>query len=114
MKTYREGIDELKRGIAMRSTDPRFWGQLAYAYARSSNKDGALTILSELKERDRIEDVATVIAGAYAGLDDRDRAFEWLEKAYRPRSSTLIPIKVDPVLHFLRSDPMFADFLRPM
>ncbi len=114
MKTYREAIDELKRGIAMRSTDPRFWGQLAYAYARSSNKDGALTILSELKERDRIEDVAPVIAGAYAGLDDRDRAFEWLEKAYRRRSSTLIPIKVDPALDSLRSDPRFADLVHRM
>src|SRR6266852_5605292 len=114
MKTYRQAIDELKRGIAMRSTDPRFWGQLAYAYARSSNKDGALTILSELKERDRIEDVAPVIAGAYAGLDDRDRAFEWLEKAYRRRSSTLIPIKVDPALDSLRSDPRFADLVHRM
>jgi serine/threonine-protein kinase len=114
MKMYREAIDELKHGMAMRGTDPRFSGALAYAYARSGNRDGALTILSELKERDSIEDVATVIADAYAGLDDRDHAFEWLEKAYRRRSSTLIPIKVDPALDALRSDPRFADLVHRM
>ena len=48
----------------------------------------------------------------YAGLNDRDRAFEWLEKSYRDRSSEIAYFKVDPLLDNLRADPRFADLVR--
>jgi hypothetical protein len=48
----------------------------------------------------------------YAGLDDKDQAFAWLEKAYSERSAWISWLKVDPKFDSLRSDPRFADLMR--
>ena len=53
------------------------------------------------------------MARIYAGLGEKDKAFEWLEKGYEDRSHRL-RIKVDPPFDPLRSDPRFADLLRRM
>src|SRR6266850_1535731 len=46
------------------------------------------------------------------GLEDKDQAFTWLEKAYEERSFRfLASVKVDPLWDSLRSDPRFADLL---
>ena len=52
------------------------------------------------------------IAMVYAAMGDRDRAFEWLEKAVESRSWLLTWVNVDPDLDSLRSDRRFADLVR--
>jgi hypothetical protein len=54
------------------------------------------------------------IAVIYAGLGDRDRAFEWLGKAYEERASLLVYFRMDPRIWSLRSDARFQDVLRRM
>ena len=48
----------------------------------------------------------------YASLDDKDRAFEWLERDLKERDGWLLFLKVDPRLSSLRSDPRFHDLVR--
>jgi tetratricopeptide (TPR) repeat protein len=45
----------------------------------------------------------------YAALDDKDRAFEWLEKEREIHGGWLLFMRVDPRLSALRSDPRFED-----
>jgi len=52
------------------------------------------------------------IGTVYLDLGDRERAFEWLEKAYADHSWDLIFLKVNPQYAPLRTDPRFADLLR--
>jgi len=52
------------------------------------------------------------IAVVYVGLRQKDRAMEWLEKAYEQRTDTLTYIKMEPRFDPLRSDPRFQDMLR--
>lgn len=54
---------------------------------------------------------AWYIASIYGFAGDKDRAFQWLEEAYKARdgANTLIP---DPEWDPLRSDPRFSDLLR--
>jgi TolB-like protein/Flp pilus assembly protein TadD len=47
-------------------------------------------------------------------LDDKEEAFQWLEKAYENRTSFIAWIKVDPTLDPLRSDPRFSAMLQRM
>lgn len=54
------------------------------------------------------------IAGVYASLNEKDKAFEWLEKAYNERNRYLAGIKVDPLLDPLRSDPRYKALVRKM
>ncbi len=54
----------------------------------------------------------TTFASAYAMLGVRDKAFEWLEKAYKQRDEYLAELKVYPAYDSLRSDPRFKDLVR--
>jgi hypothetical protein len=45
------------------------------------------------------------------GLDDRDGAFGWLQKAIEPRDWALPMLKADPIFDSLRSDARFPAIL---
>jgi serine/threonine-protein kinase len=57
-------------------------------------------------------DGAYQIAEAYAWRGDKDRAFEWLERARVQHDGGLHVVKVDPLLTKLRRDPRYAALLR--
>jgi TolB-like protein/Tfp pilus assembly protein PilF len=54
------------------------------------------------------------IGVVYAWRGDKDKAFEWLERAYAQRDEGLTNIKIDPVIYSLRSDPRYKALLRKM
>jgi hypothetical protein len=49
---------------------------------------------------------------AYVGMNDKDHAFQWLEKAYSQHSNLLVTLKVDPLYDPLRSDERFQKLLQ--
>jgi hypothetical protein len=53
------------------------------------------------------------VAQAYASLGEKDKAFQWLDRAYDEHASLLF-IKALPDLDNIRSDPRYADLLRRM
>ena len=48
----------------------------------------------------------------YSDLKEKDKAFEWLEKAYQERALWLFFLKTDPQFESLRSDPRFTDLVK--
>jgi len=54
------------------------------------------------------------IAQVHAWRGDKDRAFEWLERARIQRDGGLVVVKVDLTLRSLRGDPRYAAFLKEM
>ncbi|MGO9852282.1 MAG: TIR domain-containing protein [Steroidobacteraceae bacterium] len=58
------------------------------------------------------QSMAYQIAEAYAWRGEADKAFEWLERAYRQRDGGLAGLKVDPLFSSLRSDPRYAAMLK--
>jgi hypothetical protein len=50
----------------------------------------------------------------YAAVGEKDRAFLFLNKAYKDRNWYLITLRVNPLFDPLRSDPRFQDFVRRM
>lgn len=74
---------------------------------------GQGSVIADLKALSKTRYVNSFqIAAIYLGLGDKDRAFEWLENAYRDRSDVLIYLNVDPRLDSIRPDPRFADLVR--
>ncbi len=52
------------------------------------------------------------IAEVYAWCAQRDKAFEWLERAVAQRDGGLVQLNVDPLLARLRADPRFAAVMK--
>ncbi|HVF31177.1 MAG TPA: tetratricopeptide repeat protein, partial [Pyrinomonadaceae bacterium] len=52
------------------------------------------------------------LAAVCAELGDKNKAFEWLEKAYADRNFDLTNLKTNRRLRSLHSDPRFHDLLR--
>jgi serine/threonine-protein kinase len=109
---YSAGIGELQKAEAIEPT-PHLIGTLGYAYAKSGRRDEARKSLAELKELSQRRYVASYwIAMIHVGLDEKDEAFAWFEKAYQERSWWLLFIKMDPMVDSLRSDARFIDLMR--
>jgi hypothetical protein len=53
-----------------------------------------------------------MIAAVYAGLGDKNQAFDWLNKGIDERSSSMVYLKVDPFFDTLHADPRYSDLLR--
>jgi len=79
---------------------------------RRSEAEKALAELAALSKRRYVS--AFPIAWVYVGLGNKDRAFEWLEKAYGERACRLVYLNVERAFDPLRSDPRFVDLLRRM
>jgi TolB-like protein/DNA-binding winged helix-turn-helix (wHTH) protein len=52
------------------------------------------------------------VAQAYAWRGEKDKAFEWLERAERQYDAGLAQLKFDPMMRKLRDDPRYEDWLR--
>ncbi len=69
----------------------------------------------KLAARSRSTHVPAVrIARMYAHAEQKDRALEWLEKAYERREFPLVHLSVGWDWDSLRSDPRFQGLLRRM
>jgi TolB-like protein/class 3 adenylate cyclase/tetratricopeptide (TPR) repeat protein len=96
--------------------DTAEWARLCIlACARWSQKripesDAALAQLIKTSA----ETAAFQIADVYAYRADKDRAFEWLERARQQRDAGLASMRADPYLHNLRDDPRWNAFLHTM
>lgn len=60
------------------------------------------------------ETAAYQIAEVYGYRDDKDHAFEWLERARRQHDAGLLGLRVDILLPNLHSDPRWNAFLHTM
>jgi adenylate cyclase len=60
------------------------------------------------------KDMAYQVGDVYAWLGDKDKAFEWLERAYQQHDSGLNGIAYDPILAGLESDPRYDALLKKL
>jgi TolB-like protein/Tfp pilus assembly protein PilF len=110
---WKEAIAEFKKAITLSEGLGVSTAALGHAFAVSGKRREAQEVLAKLKKQSEHGYVSAYdIAAIHLGLEDKNRAFEWLEKAYRERSSLLVHIKWDPRFDSLRSDPRFQDLLR--
>ena len=85
----------------------------ARVYAKLERREIAEAILAEISKKADTEWVAPyLVATVYFTLDEIDRGFEWLEKAFQEYDDNLNFLAVDPVLDSCRSDPRFMDLLK--
>jgi Flp pilus assembly protein TadD len=112
---YEEAHTEIQKAVELSGRASLYLRDLGYFYAVTGRRGEALQILKELEERyARRETIGQYLAAVYAGLGDRDQAFEWLERDFRERSGVLPHITWWFYFDDLRSDPRYADLVRRM
>jgi tetratricopeptide (TPR) repeat protein len=113
---YEEGIVEIEKGLATSPSGGLWLSDLGYAYSLEGRRGDAEQILEQLRRLSTHKYVLPAgPARIYAGLGEKDKAFEYFEIGVYDRSAGgLVPLFLDPALDPLCSDPRFADLLRRM
>ena len=108
-----EAIAEFKLGLKALPDNVFALTALGHAQALAGKKADAEKMIDRLQELSQHVYVSPFhTAVIYAGLDDRKRALDLLEKSRDERFNLVPFIKVDPVLKSLRSEPRFVELCR--
>lgn len=109
-----EAIPEYEKAVEISSGDQDATAALAHAYAKAGRRAEAEKALHNLEHNRRDRYVSPyMIATVHAGLGNKDKAFDFLEKAYEERSLDLVwNLKADPRIDNLRADPRFHSLSR--
>ena len=114
---YGDALPLLEGTVNEWQGDPGAVAALSHAYASSGDRAHAKQLLDRLihpPDQRHVEPL--FVADAYAGLNDKDHAFEWLNK-YNTRPTMYVAslkIKADPRLDNLRSDTRYRELLQKM
>jgi serine/threonine protein kinase len=111
-----EAVTELQKGLALQGADelaaalPRLYASSGFQAAKDFAIREQIRILTEASKQDYISPIA--LATNYAVLGERDKAFEWLEKAYEEHAPGLLDLDLDPDYDNLRADNRFQNLVR--
>jgi TolB-like protein/Flp pilus assembly protein TadD len=109
-----DGLAEMTKAYEL-DPSPSALANLAYASAVAGKLHDANRMLKDLTAKyERREMLARDVAIVYIGLEDHEKAFEWLEKDFASRSSELAAITSMQEFDPIRSDPRYVSLLRRM
>jgi len=112
---YDQALAECHKAIDLAKSDHYLLLQLVRISAKAGKRAEARKLLAEITNGAEHHYFPRAhIAAAYIALGDKERALEWLEKAYSERDWGLPLIKTFPDFDDLRSDPRFSDLLKRM
>lgn len=107
-------VSTYKKAVELSHGDTDAIAGLAHAYiAMGQNAEAEKILEGFLRESKKNYVSNYMIATIYAGLGEKEKAFEFLEKAYEERSPDLpYFLKADLRVDLLRSDARFQDLMR--
>lgn len=110
---YAEALTEAQKSAQLSNRANASLALLGHVYGKLGQRSDADAVIKELEKRyaDRLADGRDLVV-VYAGLDDKDNAFAWLEKAFNDRSVFLMFLKLEPLMDSLHSDPRWSDLER--
>ena len=110
---FGQAIAELETATNLSRRSPLMLAALGHTYAASGKRDAAHTVLDELKELSERRYVSPDdIAILYMGLQAKEQALAWLERAYQERSAWMVMAKVEPRFDALRDEPRLHELIR--
>lgn len=108
-----EALAPLQAVLKADQTETGALAEIGRVYGMTGQTSQALGTVEMLKKISRDRYVSPYfVAIPYVGLGDKDRAYEWLEKAYQDRSWPMVFLKVEPTFDPLRSDDRFQGLLK--
>ncbi|MBI3696137.1 MAG: protein kinase [Acidobacteria bacterium] len=108
-----EAIAEIQKAQELSGGNLLMISALGHAYGSAGRRADAERVLAEMAQLGKQRYVAALdVAYVYCGLREKEKSFEWLEKAFQEHSAWLLYIDADPRLDWLRPDPRFAALLK--
>ena len=110
---YAEALAACQQMLDRWGRTPWILWDLGYASAVSGQRDQARQVLAELHERAQHAYIRPLaFAWISIGLNEKDPAFAWLDKAYAEHDPYLTLLNADPVYDSLHADPRFTALLK--
>jgi len=114
---YPEAIANLEKALDMDKDDPDVVldiVELAYGYDAAGRKKEARKLLATLeREEANGRDLGDIgLYPIYFALDEKDRAFDWMEQALKRKSEALLYLRCWPEFNRMLGDPRFTDIVR--
>jgi tetratricopeptide (TPR) repeat protein len=111
-KMFSQAIDEYRNTLQFITDWPVAFAAIGHAAAVSGDKAHAKKILDTLNQLSSKRFVTSYgVALVYGGLDEKDQAFSWLNKAVEERSHWLVWLKTDPRWRSIQSDKRFKELV---
>jgi tetratricopeptide (TPR) repeat protein len=114
LEMYDDALVEIQRAKELHEDwHPGIESHRGIIYARMGREDEARSVLDNLLEQSKQKNILEgLIAGLYFALGDNDEGFNWLYRAKREQSSTIIGLKVFPQWNSIRDDQRFIELLK--
>jgi DNA-binding winged helix-turn-helix (wHTH) protein/tetratricopeptide (TPR) repeat protein len=107
-----EAVAEFQKARQAEEDSSFALGFIGYAHAVAGRREEAEQVLQTLLAESAAGYVSPYgVALINAGLGERERAFEWLEKLYEGRDEWTLWLRVAPELEGLRADARFASLM---
>jgi TolB-like protein/DNA-binding winged helix-turn-helix (wHTH) protein/Tfp pilus assembly protein PilF len=108
-----QAIEEFQKTAELANRMPEKLAWLGYANAVNGKRKEAFDLLGEIERNPRQQYVSPFhVAMLYAGLDDKENALAWLDKAYEEHDEWMVYLKIYPEFNSLHSDAHFQDIAR--
>jgi tetratricopeptide (TPR) repeat protein len=110
-KEWAHSIETLDKARVL-SPQPMFAALMAHVEARSGNRPRALELLKEIEAAAGKQYVSPMdFAIVYAGLGDKEKTFEWLNRAAEAHAARMHEL---PAMYFdgIRNDPRYGALMK--
>jgi TolB-like protein/Flp pilus assembly protein TadD len=110
---FDEALLALKKALKISNGELYVKGRIAHLHAISGNQAEARKILADLEDASKRKHLSPItFARIYCGLGEKDKALNWLERAYEERDGGVIFLKGSWVWESLRSSKRFKRLLK--
>lgn len=113
---YTLAIGVLEEGISTTGQNkPALLADMAIARFKSKEISACEEIIADLKARfnnDEFGSPAFYLGQIYAGMNDKERSIEWLEKSLEQQETELVWLKIEPQFAALRTDKKFQGLMK--
>jgi len=114
MGRQKDAVAERERILSL-SGSPELAASIEEDFSKSGYKGVLQSWLDGLTEISKHSYVSAYnIAEAYMRMGEKEKAFDWLQKAYEEHDSGLVSLAVEPMFDPVRSDARFKEILRRM
>jgi len=114
-REFQKAINIFEKGLDFPTINANVLGGLGLAYCMVDRQKEALKVLDQLTKLSEKQTIdATPFAYIYIGLNDKDKAFEYLEKSLEIGDLFFLYLPIDPLFKPLHGDPRFNQLLKKL